>query len=98
MSGLAELSQQTLLYKILPAPEDRSSYNLMSVARYATRRAGVLSRATCLVQVAGQGVAWLNEVGHRSKGCAGHYPTFTARVHLLLHADEPHDGRDLGHG
>jgi len=36
MSGLAELSQQTLLYKILPAPEDRSSYNLMSVARYAT--------------------------------------------------------------
>lgn len=36
MSGLAELSQQTLVYKILPAPEDRSSYNLMSVVRYAT--------------------------------------------------------------
>jgi len=36
MSGLAELAQQTLVYKILPAPEDRSPYNLMSVARYMT--------------------------------------------------------------
>jgi len=36
MTGLAELSQQTLLYKILPDPEDRSPYNLASVARYAT--------------------------------------------------------------
>lgn len=36
MTGLAELSQQTLVYKILPAPEDRSPYNLMSVARYAS--------------------------------------------------------------
>jgi len=36
MTGLAEFSQQTLLYKILPSPEDRSPYNLANVARYAT--------------------------------------------------------------
>eukprot|EP00090_Calanus_glacialis_P031677 TRINITY_DN52663_c0_g1_i1.p1 TRINITY_DN52663_c0_g1~~TRINITY_DN52663_c0_g1_i1.p1 ORF type:complete len:255 (-),score=63.81 TRINITY_DN52663_c0_g1_i1:208-972(-) len=36
MSGLAELAQQTLVCKILPAPEDRTPYNLMSVARYMT--------------------------------------------------------------
>jgi len=36
MSGLAELAQQTLVYKILPAPEDRSPYNMMSVGRYVT--------------------------------------------------------------
>ena len=36
MSGLAEFAQQTLVYKILPAPEDRTPYNLMSVARYMT--------------------------------------------------------------
>jgi len=34
LSGLAEFSQQTLLYKILPCKEDRTNYDMAAVGRY----------------------------------------------------------------
>jgi len=36
LSGLAEFSQQTLLYKVFPCKEDRKNYDLAAVGRYMT--------------------------------------------------------------
>merc|ERR1719228_1072628 len=43
MSGLAEFSQQTILYKIIPKEEEKKNYNSSSVCHYSLLGGGIFA-------------------------------------------------------